>query len=184
MSIIRTLIQKIRGRQKRYRPEDWPSVVLLLRESDFPTPEDLLRIAVESWGAGGPVKTVGTLREKQSYIFSCQTPHGPIWFSIHIQRGKYGSEGREPLEIVQRPWDEHGAWMAIDSPHTTIVKLLEKNALGAFYKMLLNYAFKIWSPNALAVFFPAEGLTIPNFGDLAASIQWGRRVGADMRFLD
>jgi hypothetical protein len=36
----------------------------------------------------------------------------------------------------------------------------------------------------LAIFFPAERTTIPNFGELAASIQWGRRTGLDLSFLD
>jgi hypothetical protein len=75
------------------------------------------------------------------------------------------------------------AWMAIDSPYTTVVTLIEKDALAEIYKCLLIYAFKIWSPNVLAIFFPAERLTIPNFGDLAESIQWARRAGTDLKFL-
>jgi|SRR5580658_1130521 hypothetical protein len=184
MGVFRQLILKIFGRQNRYNDVDWPSVVLLLREPSFPAPERLARIAEESWGAGGPVKVIGTLREKRSYAFSRVTSHGPLWFSIHTEARKYGSEGQEPLEILQRPWDEHLAWMAIDSPHTTIVKLLKEDALEDIYKCLLIYVFKVWSPNVLAVFFPAERTTIPNFGELADSIKWGRRSGLDLRFLD
>ena len=126
----------------------------------------------------------GTLRKRHSYAFSCHTPSGSLWFSVHTTARRYGGKGQEPLEIMQRPWDEHQAWMAIDSPYTTVLKLVGENALADIYKTLLIYAFKVWSPNVLAVFFPAERLTIPNFGDLAGSIQWGRRAGADMKFLD
>lgn len=184
MGVVRKLIGRILGARTCYNDDDWPSVVLLLREPEFPEPETLVRVAEEAWGAGGPVKIIGTLRKKQSYCFSCHTSSGPLWIAIHTQARRYGSEGREPLEIMQRPWDEHQAWMAIDSPYTTVVKLIEGNALAEIYKCLLIYAFKIWSPKVLAVFFPAERLTIPNFGDLAASILWARRAGHDTKFLD
>lgn len=184
MRIVRELMGKFFGRQTRYNHDDWPSVVLLLREPGFPEPETLVQIAEGAWGAGGPVKLVGTLRKRQTYVFSCTTSCGPLWFSIHTRAERYGSAGQERLEIMQRPWDDHKAWMAIDSPHSKIVKLIEQGALAEVYKCLLIYAFKVWSPNILAVFFPAERLTIPNFGDLAGSINWGRRSGLDFRFLD
>ncbi len=184
MHIFRTLVRRILGSHPRYSEDEWPSVVLLLREPEFPEPQTLARIAEESWGAGGPVKLIGTLQKKQSYTFSCLTSSGPLWFTIHTQARNYGSVGREPTEILQRPWDEHRAWMAIDSPHTKVVKLINENALAEIYKCLLIYAFKVWSPNVLAVFFPAERLTIPNLGDLAPSIQWGRQTGLNLEFLD
>jgi hypothetical protein len=167
-----------------YAGDDWPSVVLLLRQPDFPKPEALFDLAQKAWGTGGQVKVVGTLREKNSYIFACQTVHGPLWFSIHKVGQRYGVEGQESLEVLQKPWDKHQAWMAIDSPHQRNVDLIKKKALGDIYKLLLIYAFLVWSPNVLAVFFPAERTTIPNFGDLAASIQWGRRNGLELTFLD
>jgi hypothetical protein len=171
MKLIRDLINRFTGIRPRYAADDWPSVVLLLRQPDFPNPEALFDLAQKAWSAGGQVKVVGTLREKQSYVFACQTVHGPLWFSIHRVGQRYGGEGQESLEVLQKPWDEHRAWMSIDSPHQRNVDLDKKKALGDIYKLLLIYAFLVWSPNVLAVFFPAERTTIPNFGDLAASIQ-------------
>ena len=168
----------------RYAEDDWPSVVLLLRNPEFPEPEQMLHIAQRAWGAEGPVKLLGTLREKQSYTFACNTPQGSLWFSVHISKLRYGSEGREPLEVLQRPWDEHSAWMSIDSPHQKCAQLSKSKALADIYKVLLIFAFQVWSRNALAVFFPAERVTIPNFGELANSIQWARRTGMNMSFLD
>jgi hypothetical protein len=184
LNIIQRVLKKITPRAERYREDDFPSVVLLLREPDFPDPDSLFDLAQKAWGAGGPVEVVGTLRKKRSYMFSCQTNYGPLWFSIHTVGQPYGSDGREPLDVLQRPWDEHRAWLSIDSPHQSNKKLASENALRDIYKVLAIYAFLIWSPNVLAVFFPAEGTTIPNLGDLTASIQWGHRKGLDLRFLD
>jgi regulator of protease activity HflC (stomatin/prohibitin superfamily) len=74
--------------------------------------------------------------------------------------------------------------MSIDSPHQKCAELSEHNALADIYKVLLIFAFVVWSPNALAVFFPAERVTVPNFGELSKSIQWGRKNGIDLSFLD
>jgi hypothetical protein len=184
MNLFQRLTGRLTGMRNRYGDDDWPSVVLLLREPDFPAPRALLELAQKAWGAGGPIKVVGTLNEKRSHVFSCTTAHGPLWFSIHRVPERYGGEGREPLELIQKPWDEHRGWMAIDSPHQRNNKLAREKALGEIYKVLLIYSFLIWSPNVLAIFFPAERTTIPNFGELAASIQWGRRTGLDLSFLD
>ena len=181
---LRGLVSKLLGTRKLYAEDDFPSVVLLLRNAEFPTPEDMLRIACESWGSGGPVELVGTLRKKASYMFSCRTSKGALVLSIHTQPQPYGGSGREPTEFLQRPWDDHRAWMSIDMPNGNNRRLSEQKALADMYKVLLIFAFKMWNPNALAVFFPAERVTIPNFGELAACIQWARRAGLDMTFLD
>ncbi len=184
MKFIRAFVSKVFGVRERYAKDDWPSVVLLLRTPQFPEPESLVAAANEAWGAGGPVKLIGTLRKKKSYMFSCQTSNGTMLFSIHTAVQRYGSEGKEPLEVLQKPWDEHQAWMSIDAVGLTCIKLTQEKALPDIYKVLLVYSLMIWSPNVLAVFFPAEGTTVPNFGKLAESIQWGRRTGLDLTFLD
>ena len=184
MRLIRTFLEKLSGIRDRYDDSDFPSIVLLLRKPDFPEPEGLFDLARKAWGAGGPVEVVGTLRKKRSYVFSCQTSYGPLWFSIHTVGQPYGGDGREPLDVLQRLWDEHQAWLSIDSPNQSNKRLASENALSDIYKVLAIYAFLIWSPNVLAAFFPAERTTIPNLGDLATSIQWGRRNGLDLKFLD
>jgi hypothetical protein len=181
---IKGLAKKLVGARERYREDDFPSVVLLLRNPEFPEAEDMLRIARESWGAGGPVELLGTLRKKASYMFSCRTGEKSMMFSIHTRPHAYGGGGREPTEFLQRPWDEHRAWMSIDLPYGNNRKLSAEKALGDIYKVLSIFAFKMWNPNVLAVFFPAESVTIPNFGELAGCIQWARRSGMDMSFLD
>jgi len=181
MNFIRAFAARVFGTRARYGEDDWPSVVLLLRAPQFPEPESIVATASE---AGGSVNFLGVLREKKSYVFACQTSSGTMVLSIHTAAQRYGVEGKEPLEILQKPWDEHQAWMSIDSPHQRNVKLAEEQALANVYKVLLIYALKIWSPNVLAAFFPGEGATVPNLGGLAESIQWGRRAGFDLAFLD
>jgi hypothetical protein len=180
VKIIQRVLKRITHGPERYQEDDFPSTVLLLREPKFPEPDALLRAAQESWDANGPVTLLGTLRQKRSYIFHC----GKIAFSVHCEARPYGGDGREGLEVLQRPWDEHKAWLSIDFPYGKNRLLNAEGELSNVYKMLLICAYKLWSDNTLALFFPGEGITVPNFGGLAESIQWGRQAGLDLRFLD
>jgi hypothetical protein len=184
LNVLQRILKKITALPERYQENDFPSVVLLLRNAEFPPPEEMLRIARESWGTDGSVELLGTLRKKASYMFSCRTSKGAMMLSVHTRPQPYGGRGREPTDVLQRPWDEHQAWMSIDLPYGNNRKLAAERALADIYKAQLIFAFKVWAPNVLAVFFPGEGVTIPNFGDLAGCIQWAHRAGLDMSFLD
>lgn len=74
--------------------------------------------------------------------------------------------------------------MSIDMPNERCDKLSRQRALGDIYKVLLIFAFLSWTQNCAGAHFPAEGITIPNLGGLAESIQWGRRNGLDLAFLN
>jgi hypothetical protein len=74
--------------------------------------------------------------------------------------------------------------MSVDFPAGTTAKLREIRSLGSFYKLLLIYVFLCWSPNCLAIYFPMEGITVPNLGDLAGSIKWARQNGTNLDFLE
>jgi hypothetical protein len=63
-------------------------------------------------------------------------------------------------------------------------RLREIDSLATVYKLLLVFAFLCWSTNCLIVYFPAEGISIPNLGDLADSINWTRSNGQNLDFLD
>jgi hypothetical protein len=178
MRFLRSLMRKFVGSQKTYPDDYWPSVVVLLRAPAFPTSEDVLMRAQACWGAHAPVEAIGTA--STSHVLRC----GAFFFSVHYAAERYSSIGEEGLEILQRPWTEHTAWMSVDMPNQRCKELKTTNALGDSYKLLLIYAFKSWSEDCLGVHFPAEGITIPNFGDLAQSIQWGRRNGLDLTFLN
>jgi hypothetical protein len=74
--------------------------------------------------------------------------------------------------------------MSVDLPNLRNEALYRSGDLKNMYKILLVFVFLCWSNNCLGIYFPSESVTIPNFGDLAASIQWGRRAGLNLGFLD
>jgi hypothetical protein len=179
MTILRRLLMRFGSAPRSYPKDYWPCVVILLREPHFPAPEEVLRTAQASWGVHAPVESVGKLKEGASYILRS----GGLIFSVRFGVDRYGVEGQQPIEVLQRPWDEHKAWMSIDMPNERNEHLYKTKALGGSYQLLLVFAFKSWSANCLGVYFPAEGVTIPNLGELSESIQWGRKNGLDLDFM-
>jgi hypothetical protein len=180
MGFLDKLLGKASAVGKTYPADYSPSVVMLLREARFPSAEDVLATAQRAWGANGPVERLATMREGASHVLR----GGQMVYSIHTNAGRYGGpvEGGGP--VLMRPWNEHTAWMSIDMPHLRCEDLRRGQALGDIYKALTIFAFLSWNENALGVYFPSEGITVPNVGGLAESIQWGRRNGLDLSFLD
>lgn len=164
----------------RYPSDYWPSVVVLLAQPLFPSKDEVLSRAHRAWGNAGPPKFMGTLREGASHIIQC----GPLTISIHCANARYGQMNERGNDALQRPWDDHHAWMSIDLPNLRNETLYRSCELANMYKLLLVFVFLSWDNNCLGVYFPGEGVTIPNFGDLAGCIQWARRSGMDMSFLD
>jgi hypothetical protein len=152
---------------------------MLLKEPILPSAEEVVKVANECWGQTTPVELAATENGGSTYILQ----RGSKVFSIHQGRKPYDVEGQEPTQILQRPWDEHRAWLSVDMP--LVAKgLRETAAWGESHKLLLIYAFKSWSPNCLGIFFPTEGVTVPNLGDLAESIRWGRQNDLKLDFLN
>jgi hypothetical protein len=180
MGILQRILARCGVARTPDRKDDWPSTVLLLKAPLFPTPEEAVATGQEAWGAHAPVKLMSLANDGKSYILTC----GTFVFSLHLSSERYGVVGQEPSEAQQRPWDEHQAWFSIDAPTAKVEKLRQDKTVGDVYKLLLVYAFKRWSSNCLGIYFPAESVTVPNLGDLAQSIQWGRKNGIDLSFLD
>jgi hypothetical protein len=176
------LLQKLRNKltSSRYPADYWPSVVVLMAEPWFPTKDDVLARAQKAWGNAGQATLVGTLRDGASQVIKC----GSMSFSIHFANARYGGGSSGGDEILQRPWDAHRAWMSVDLPDMRNESLHRAGELGKMYKVLLIFVFLCWTNNCLAVYFPGEGVTILNLGDLASCIQWGRRNGLNLHFLD
>jgi hypothetical protein len=161
------------------RAEDHPSAVILLRQAQILTQDEVQERGLKAWGAGGPVELISTLNGGGSFVLRC----GKFIFAIHQAAQRYEAAGREQSDVFQRPWDEHTAWMSVDFPQSSSRRLREIDSLGSCYKMLLVFVFLCWSPNCLAVYFPMEGITIPNLGDLAGSVKWVRQNGIRLDFL-
>lgn len=180
MGIFQRILARCGVARTPDRKDDWPSIVLLLKSPLFPTPEEAVATGQAAWGAKAPVELMSLANAGKSYILTC----GRFVSSVNLGSEPYGLEGQELSEAQQRPWDEHQAWLSIDAPTAKVEKLRQDKSLGDVYKLLLVYAFKLWSSNCLGVYFPAENVTVPNLGDLAQSIQWGRKNGIDLTFLD
>ncbi len=179
MNILQWVRWKLGITTEADRSDDWPCVVLLLKEPLFPSLEAAVQVGQASWGAHAPVELMSVANGGKSYVLTS----GTFVFSVNLGAGPYGLEGQEPSEAQQRPWDEHKAWLSVDAPTAKVEKLRQSKALGGVYQLLLVYALKSWSPNCLGIYFPSESITIPNLGDLAQSLQWGRQNGIDLSFL-
>jgi hypothetical protein len=177
--MFKWLREKLRPRLD-HSVEDYPSVVLLLKDPQFQSAEEVLDIANRAWKAVAPVELLQTLDDGSSYILRC----GKFWFAVHQAVRRYEVDGHEPNGLLQRPWDEHKAWLSIDLPMQRTAKLKEIDSLGGAYQLLLIYAFLFWSLNCLGVYFPAESITVPNLGGLADSINWSRKNGQNLDFLN
>jgi hypothetical protein len=154
-------------------------VVVLLKAPEFQSAQDALQIGKKAWPGSDPVEIVQTLENGSSHILR----HGKFWFAVHQGNLPYDVAGQEATELLQRPWDEHTAWLSIDLPMQSTAQLKKIDSLGLAYRLLLVYAFLCWSPNCLALNVPAEGITVPNLGDLAGSITWARKNGQNLDFL-
>lgn len=178
MGILQNLRQKFSP--NRYPSDYWPSVVVLMAAPAFPSGEEILSRAERAWGNAGPAKLIASPHEGASRLIQC----GPLSFSIHCANAKYGEQTGHGGNILQRPWDDHKAWMSVDLPLLRNEALYQSGELANMYKVLLVFVFLGWSNNCLGVYFPGEGVTVPNFGDLAASINWGRQNGLNLNFLN
>lgn len=178
-----SLFDRFRGKagSNSYPLDSWPSAVMLMAQpAFFPSEQEILSRAEKAWGKAGSPKIVGTLREGATLLIQCDA----LSYSIHCARQRYSNPWSQPLEILQRPWADHTSWMAVDLPNLRNEALFRDGSLGMMYKTILVFIFLSWSGNSLGLVFPAERATVPNLGDLAASINWCRQAGLNMSFLD
>jgi hypothetical protein len=166
------------GRENADADEDWPSIVMLLREAQLPTADEAIEMARGAWGAAGPVELLGAVGP-HNFVLRVS----PLTFALHALAARYGV-GEADLPLArQQTWDQHRAWLAVDLPGRRTAELRNKGQLGAAYQSLMHFVAKHWSPNVLAMYFPSEGVSVPNQGDLIESIRWARRNGISLDFL-
>jgi len=113
-------------------------------------------------------KLVGTLRNGASYVIQC----GPMSLSIHCTYARYGGLSERGDDILSG-MGRHKAWMSVDLPSFAIKHCISQD-LASMYKVLLCSCFSA-GITTVSGLFPGRRRDIPNFGDLAASINWGRQ---------
>jgi hypothetical protein len=158
--------------------EDCPSVVLLLRESQTPTEEQALEMARSAWGAAGPVEIVGSIPPHTYAIRASE-----LFLALHAVPRCYEASPPISGDVQRQCWDQHGSWLSVDMPTAKVTELRESRRLGEAYFSLLFFAHRHRSPNCLALYFPAEGVTVPNQGNPVDSIRWSLQNGANLDFL-
>jgi len=160
--------------------ENYPSVVILLKEAKIRTAEESVQLVRRALSGGTEVELLAALNNGDSHVVR----RGKFFFTFHQASQRYELPAYNPPDILRNSWAEHHAWIAFDMPTTGSDKLREIDGLGYAYKLLLAFASLCWSPNCLVVYFPAEGASVPNLGDLAESINWARRNGQNLNFLN
>jgi hypothetical protein len=166
------------GRETANADEDWPSIVLLLREAQLPTADKAIEMAQAAWGAAGPVELVGVVGP---HNFAIRV--SPLTFALHAFGNRYDFSRLEAPLAQQKVWEEHRAWLSVDLPGRRTAELRAQGQLGSAYQSLMHFVARHWSPNCLGMYFPSERTTVPNHGDLIESVRWARRNGINLDFL-
>jgi hypothetical protein len=172
------LFDRFRRILKKADDETWPSIVFLLLIPHLPSREEALQLARDAWGPAGPIELAGMPRAHSFLLRTSQ-----LMFALHAAPSRYEIDRTDLPAAQLQPWDQHTAWLAVDLPGKRTAVLRQQGSLGGAYAALMYFAFKYWSPNCLALYFPDEGTTVPNHGDVIESIRWSRRNGIDLRFL-
>ena len=178
MAIREWLRGKTRVENQSSNDEACPSIVMLLREGRLLSDKEAVRMATDAWGKVGPVELIGKVGVNSHAIRVDK-----LFFAIHSANRRYEIPGAELPEAQQQCWDQHNAWMSVDIPTARITQLKEQGHSKSTYNILMFFVFKNWSANCLGIYFPAEGVTVPNLGDLIESIRWSARNGIDLKFL-
>jgi hypothetical protein len=158
--------------------DDWPSIVLLLREAVLPSAEEAIEMAGTAWGAAGQVELLGAVGPHNFVIRVA-----PLTFALHAVGSRYEAETGQLNAMQKQCWDQHSAWLSVDLPGRQVGVLRQSGQLAGAYKSLMYFVLRHWSQNCSALYFPSEQATLPNYGDLIDSIRSARRDGINLDFL-
>ncbi len=156
--------------------EPCPSVVLLLESPMELTRERALELAAQAWGGTESPPSVAGRPRRGKWLVRVSD----VLFGLRTGRSRYRSPGHEPNQARQRAWDRHNAWLAVDYPEGP---RMPESEWPSCYKLLFLMANQLWDENCLGLYLPAQRITIPNMGDLIASIRWAGNNGTPLPFL-
>jgi len=175
--LLKFLRRAVPGGDQMFGSDDpWPSIVLLLGVPCELTQSRASQLAQQVWGtAQDKPNIIGSPRDGSYAIHA-----SGLIFAMHSVSAKYETQSREVDVVRQQVWDRHSAWLSIDYPRGSSEP---RSKWGHFYFPLTLMANKLWDSNVLGAFFPAEGVTVPNMGDLVPSITWAAKNGSPLQFL-
>jgi hypothetical protein len=153
-----------------------PSLVLLLEHPLELTRQMALDLASRAWGDSDTRVSVARSRKAGRWIVQVSEAQ----FGMRSGGGPYRRHGSESNQVRQRAWDRHRAWVEVDYPDGTKVP---ESEWPTCYKALFLMANDLWGENCLGLYLPVQQVTVPNMGDLIASIHWAARNGTPLPFL-
>lgn len=159
-------------------PQDdaFPSVVLLLDSARPLTRENVLQLAVQAWGSSDDGPALARSPDRGTYRIRVSN----LIFALRSARGRYEAPGPETNVVRQRAWDQHGAWLAVEYPEGSKTP---ESEWPSCYKLLFLMVNQLWDEHCLGLYLPVQGITVPNMGDLIASIRWAGKNGTPLPFL-
>ena len=154
-----------------------PSLVLLLESAGGADAGDAaLRTGGEGLGRIGERESSTSPRRQWTWLVRVSD----VLFALRHGKARYRRFGREANQARQRVWDRHQAWLAVDYPEAP---KMPESEWPSCYKLLFLMANQLWNENCLGLYLPVQKVTVPNMGDLIASIQWAGKNGTPLPFL-
>lgn len=173
-SILRFLGNVISGSSPEADP--YPSAILLLDSPREISRERALELANKAWGSDEIHPVISPGSRKGSWIIKVEDAP----FGLRVSRRRMHPPGRENNSARQRAWDNHRAWIAVDYPQGPDIPETE---WPACFKLIFLMVNQLWDEHCLGLYVPTEAVTIPNMGDLIASLRWAANNGTPLPFL-
>lgn len=153
-----------------------PSLVLLLEQPVQLTRGAALELAARAWGESDSETWIAPRKRGGRWLVRISD----VRFGMRGGRGPYRHQGHETNQVRQRVWERHRAWLEVDYPDGA---RMSESELPACYKALFLMANHLWGENCLGLYLPVQDVTVPNMGDLIASIRWAAKNGTPLPFL-
>ena len=153
-----------------------PSLVLLLEQPVQLTRAAALELAAKAWGESDSEASIAPRRRRQMVA----GPHLRCALRLARRHRTLPAPGMKPNQVRQRVWERHQAWLEVDYPDGA--RMSESEWPGC-YKALFLMANHLWGENCLGIYLPVQDVTVPNMGDLIASIRWAAKNGTPLPFL-
>ena len=156
--------------------EPCPSVVLLLAAPIELSRETVLDLAAQAWGASENPPFIAGRPGRGKWLVRVFD----VLFGLRSVRSRYRGAAPEANQVRQRAWERHRAWLEVDYPEGP---KMPESEWPSCYKLLFLMANHLWDENCLGLYLPLQDVTIPNMGDLIASIRWAENNGTPLPFL-
>lgn len=173
-SILRFLGNVISGSSPEADP--FPSVILLLDSPREISREQAAELANRAWGSEETQPAVVPAQSRGSWVIRVEDAP----FRLRTSRRRMAQPGRETNRTRQRSWDQHRAWIAVDYPQGPDIPETE---WPACFKLIFLMVHQLWDEHCVGLYIPTEAVTVPNMGDLIASLRWAANNGTPLPFL-